>query len=29
VLSTAERATNKVMMICVSGCKSERLVLDL
>jgi len=29
VLSTAERAANKVMMICVSGCKSERLVLDL
>lgn len=29
VLSPAERATNKVMMVCVSGCKSERLVLDL
>ncbi|TAL55086.1 PDR/VanB family oxidoreductase [Pandoraea sp.] len=29
VLSAAERATNKVMMICVSGCKGERLVLDL
>ncbi len=29
VLSAAERATNKVMMVCVSGCKSPRLVLDL
>jgi ferredoxin-NADP reductase len=29
VLSSAERAANKVMMVCVSGCKSERLVLDL
>lgn len=29
VLTAAERATNKVMMVCVSGCKSERLVLDL
>jgi len=29
VLSAAERAANKVMMVCVSGCKSERLVLDL
>ena len=29
VLSAAERASNKVMMVCVSGCKSERLVLDL
>ncbi len=29
VLSNAERASNKVMMVCVSGCKSERLVLDL
>ena len=29
VLSPAERATNRVMMVCVSGCKSERLVLDL
>jgi ferredoxin-NADP reductase len=29
VLSAAERATNKVMMVCVGGCKSERLVLDL
>jgi ferredoxin-NADP reductase len=29
VLSAAERAANKVMMVCVSGCKSERLVLEL
>jgi ferredoxin-NADP reductase len=29
VLSAAERATNTVMMVCVGGCKSERLVLDL
>ncbi len=29
VLSPAERATNQAMMVCVSGCKSERLVLDL
>ena len=29
VLSKAEQAANKSMMICVSGCKSERLVLDL
>ena len=29
VLSPAEQATNQVMMVCVSGCKSERLVLDL
>lgn len=29
VLTDAERATNKVMMVCVSGCKSERLVLDI
>lgn len=29
VLSSAEHASNKVMMVCVSGCKSERLVLDL
>ena len=29
VLSTSEKASNKVMMVCVSGCKSERLVLDL
>jgi ferredoxin-NADP reductase len=29
VLTAAERATNRVMMVCVSGCKSERLVLDL
>lgn len=29
VLSPAEQASNKVMMVCVSGCKSERLVLDL
>lgn len=29
VLSASERAGNKVMMICVSGCKGERLTLDL
>lgn len=29
VLTAAERASNKVMMVCVSGCKSTRLVLDL
>jgi vanillate O-demethylase ferredoxin subunit len=28
-LSKAERATNRVMMICCSGCRGERLVLDL
>ena len=29
VLTATERAANRVMMVCVSGCKSERLVLDL
>ncbi|MBP2498292.1 ferredoxin-NADP reductase [Methylobacterium sp. PvP062] len=29
VLSAAEQATNRVLMICVSRAKSERLVLDL
>jgi ferredoxin-NADP reductase len=29
ILSTKERATNKVMMLCVSGCKSPSLTLDL
>lgn len=29
VLTDAERATNSSMMVCVSGCKSARLVLDL
>ena len=29
VLTASERAANKVMMVCVSGCKSARLVLDL
>jgi len=29
VLSASEKATNRVMMICVSGCKSDRLILDL
>jgi ferredoxin-NADP reductase len=29
VLTDAERAANKAMMVCVSGCKSERLVLDI
>ncbi|WP_028600967.1 PDR/VanB family oxidoreductase [Ottowia thiooxydans] len=29
LLSKEEKASNKTMLICVSGCKSERLVLDL
>ena len=29
VLSSAEQASNRVMMVCVSGCKTERLVLNL
>jgi len=29
VLSKSERASNKMMMVCVSGCKGKRLVLDL
>lgn len=29
ILSERERAESKTMMICCSGCKSERLVLDL
>lgn len=29
VLSAKERAANKVMMVCVSGCKSSTLALDL
>ncbi|WP_226506150.1 PDR/VanB family oxidoreductase [Pseudomonas sp. MWU16-30317] len=29
VLSKAERAANESMMVCVSGCKSRRLVLDI
>jgi vanillate O-demethylase ferredoxin subunit len=29
VLSAQERASNSTMMICCSGCKSRRLVLDL
>ncbi len=29
ILSVKERASNKVMMVCVSGCKSDSLVLDL
>lgn len=29
VLSAQERAANKTMMICRSGCKGDRLVLDL
>lgn len=29
VLTKAERAANNSMMVCVSGCKSQRLVLDL
>ncbi len=29
VLTDRERASNKTMMVCVSGCKGKRLVLDL
>ena len=29
VLTKSERAANKSMMVCVSGCKSRRLVLDI
>jgi vanillate O-demethylase ferredoxin subunit len=29
VLSKAERAANRSMMVCVSGCKGRKLVLDL
>ncbi len=29
VLTPAEQAAHKVMMVCVAGCKGERLVLDL
>jgi ferredoxin-NADP reductase len=29
ILSEAERSTGRSMMLCVSGCASERLVLDL
>jgi hypothetical protein len=29
VLSEVERAENKTMFICCSGCKGDRLVLDL
>lgn len=29
ILSAKERASNKVMMLCVSGCKSDSLALDL
>jgi tetrachlorobenzoquinone reductase len=29
VLSKAQKASNSVMMVCVSRCKSDRLVLDL
>ena len=29
VLTKEERATNQVMMICCSGSKSDKLVLDL
>jgi tetrachlorobenzoquinone reductase len=29
VLTKAERASGKTMMVCVSGCKGRRLVLDL
>jgi len=29
VLSASEQSSNQVMMVCVSGCKSDRLMLDL
>lgn len=29
ILSKAQKASNKVLMVCVSRCKSDRLVLDL
>lgn len=29
ILTSAERAANKVVMICCAGCKSDKLVLDL
>lgn len=29
VLTERERASNKTMMVCVSGCKGDRLVLDI
>jgi hypothetical protein len=29
VLGEPERALNRTMMICCSGCKGDRLVLDL
>jgi hypothetical protein len=29
VLTEAERAGNKTMMICCGGCKSGKLVLDI
>ncbi|MCS4295898.1 ferredoxin-NADP reductase [Comamonas sp. BIGb0152] len=29
VLSAKEKASNKLMMLCVSGCKSQALVLDI
>ena len=29
VLSNSERESNQTMMVCVSGCKGQRLVLDL
>ncbi len=29
VLSKAEKAANKTMMVCVSGCQGDKLVLDL
>jgi len=29
VLTAKERASNKTMMVCVSGCKSDTLVLDI
>jgi hypothetical protein len=29
VLTKAEKIANQTMMVCVSGCKGSRLVLDL
>ena len=29
ILSEKERAANDTMLICCSGCKSEKLVLDI
>jgi hypothetical protein len=29
LLSEREKAAGRTMLVCVSGCRSERLVLDL